>query len=201
MTAHLQSDRQFDSRMSVHFSGTLDGGTALSEAQTVQFSLNDIIVESISYEASADLFIKMASRPSCGRGIAEALNNGGYVCQGMKVLEATAEYKLDRNTSAKIDAKVAKDKVNNLIKLAVEAQSGTQVVEREGRMQSGSKLKYAVAMKPKCMLPPNGYFDRILPETRWQEWKNFILFNLIEPFWPHGEEQARNGDAPGQLAG
>jgi hypothetical protein len=38
--------------------------------------------------------------------------------------------------------------VNSIVKLAVEAQSGTEVVERRGRVQSGKKLKYAVAMKP-----------------------------------------------------
>lgn len=198
MTAHLQTDRQFDSRIRVDLAG-LVGGAKLSETRTVHFSLNDIIVEWISYEASVDLFISMANRPSCERGIADALSNGGYVCQGLKVLEATAEYKLDRNALGKIDTKVAKDEVNNIVKVAVEAQSGTEVVEREGRMQSGKKLKYAVAMKPKCMLPPNGHFDRILPETRWQEWRNYILFNLIEPFWPFKEDMTRmtrSADAP-----
>jgi hypothetical protein len=184
MSAHLQTDRQFDSRIKVDLGGLVDAGGKLGETRTVHFSLNDVTVEWISYEVSIDLFIKMANRPSCERGIADALNNGGYVCQGLKVLEATAEYKLDRNTLGKIDAKAAKEELNNIVKLAVEAQSGTEVVERQGKMQSGKKLKYAVAMKPKCMLPPNGYFDRILPETRWQEWRNYILFNLIEPFWP-----------------
>jgi len=195
MTAHLLTDRQFDSRIKVELAGLLEGAGKLSESQTVRFSLNDVIVESISYEASADLFIKMANRPSCERGIAEALNNGGYVCQGLKVLEATAEYKLDRNTLSRLDANVPKEQVNKALKVAVEAQGGTEVVEQQGRMQSGKKLKYAVAMKPKCMLPPNAYFDRILPESRWQEWKNYVLFNLIEPFWPHNDEPVRSAEA------
>ena len=50
----------------------------------------------------------------------------------LKVLEATAEYKLDRTTLGKIDAKAAKDEVNTRVRLAVEAQSGTEIVEREG---------------------------------------------------------------------
>ena len=200
MTANLQTDRQFDSRIRVDIAG-LNAGGKLNESQTVHFSLNDIIVESISYEASTDLFIRMANRPSCERGIADALNNGGYVCQGLKVLEATAEYKLDRTTLGKIDAKAAKDEVNSRVRLAVEAQSGTEIVEREGKVQSGKKLKYAVAMKPRCMLPPNGYFDRILPETKWQEWKNYILFNLVEPFWPRQEEPARHAEAAMQVTG
>jgi hypothetical protein len=195
VVAHLQTDRQFESAVKVDLGWLIDGNGRTSEKQTVNFSLTEIVVESISHETSIDLFIRMAERPSCGRAIAEALESGGYVCQGLKVLEATAEYKLDRDTLGKISAKANQKDVNSIVKLAVEAQSGTEVVERQGRVQSGKKLKYAVAMKPVCMAPPNGHFQRILPEDALGRWKNYVLFNLIEPLWPHKDEEIRSAEA------
>jgi hypothetical protein len=195
VVAHLQTDRHFESGVKVDLGWLIDGNGTTSAKQTVHFSLTDIVVESISHEKSIELFINMAERPSCGRAIAEALASGGYVCQGLKVLEATAEFKLDQDTLGKISAKANQGDVNGIVKLAVEAQSGTEVVERQGRVQSGKKLKYAVAMKPICMAPPSGRFQRILPESAFGRWTNFVLFNLIEPFWPHKDEEIRSADA------
>jgi hypothetical protein len=200
IVAHLQTDRQFESAVKVDLGWLINSDGAANAKQTVNFSLTDIVVESISHEKSVELFIKMAERPSCGRAITEALHGGGYVCQGLKVLEATAEYKLDRNTSGKMHTKATQEDVNGLIKLAVEAQSGTAVVEREGKVQSGKKLKYAVAMKPTCMLPEHGRFDRVLPESAFQQWTNYLLFRVVEPFWPAKEEQIRSAEGALQLA-
>ncbi|MEJ0076937.1 MAG: hypothetical protein WDO17_16130 [Alphaproteobacteria bacterium] len=198
--AYMQTDRHFESNVKVDLGFLANGNGKMSAKQTVHFSLTDIVVESISHEKSVDLFISMAERPSCGRAIAEALSSGGYVCQGLKVLEATAEYKLDQDTLSKIDAKASKGDVNSIVKLAVEAQSGTEVVERQGKVQSGKKLKYAVAMKPTCMAPPTARFHRVLPDSAFGRWTNYVLFNLIEPLWPNKDEQIRSAEAPVQLA-
>jgi hypothetical protein len=198
--AYMQTDRQFESNIKVDLGWLASGNGKMSEKQTVHFSLTDIAVESISHEKSVDLFISMAERRSCGRAIAEALSGGSYVCQGLKVLEATAEYKLDQDTLGKIDAKASKSDVNSIVKLAVETQSGTEVVERQGKVQSGKKLKYAVAMKPTCMAPPTGRFHRILPDSAFGRWSNYVLFNLIEPLWPNKDEPTRSAEAPVKFA-
>jgi len=203
--ANLQMDvltnGQFESSVKLDLGWLLNGGASTKAKQSVHFSLNDIVVESISHEKSVDLFIGMAERPSCGRAIAEALRGGGYVCQGVKVLQATAEYKLDRDTQNKLTAgtRQAAD-VKDLVKQAVETQSGHEVVEREGRLQSGKKLKYGVVMKPNCMSPTTARFARMLPDSVLARWMNYVKFNVIEPIWPSKEEQLRTAEAPLQLA-
>jgi len=195
------SNGQFESTIKLDLGWLLNGGASAKGTQAVHFSLTDITVESISHEKSIDLFISMAERPSCGRAIAEALNSGGYVCQGVKVLQATAEYKLDRDTQNKLTAGTTQaNDVKGLVKQAVETQSGHEVVEREGRLQSGKKLKYGVVMKPNCMSPTTARFARMLPESVFGRWTNYVLFNLIEPFWPSREEQIRSAEAPMRVA-
>jgi hypothetical protein len=119
------------------------------------------------------------------------------------VLEATAEYKLDRDTQSKIgvNTTTASD-VNSIVKLAVETQSGQEVVERQGKVQSGKKLKYAVAMNPDCMAPPTGRFRRVLPENVFGRVTNYLLFHLIEPywpFWPAADGETRTAEGPMHL--
>ena len=64
----------------------------------------------------------------------------------------------------------------------------------------GKKLKYAVAMKPVCMAPPYGRFHRILPDSAFARWTNYLLFNIIEPFWPNKEDQTRTAEAQTHMA-
>jgi hypothetical protein len=87
----------------------------------------------------------------------------------------TAEYKLDRGTQNR-SMPAARPR-------------------REGRLQSGKKLKYGVVMKPNCMSPTTARFARLLPESEFGRWKNYLLFNVIEAFWPGKEEQIRTADA------
>jgi len=197
--ADLQMDvltnGQFESNVKVDLGWLIKGGGTENQKQTVHFSLTDIVVQSISHENSLDLFVNMANRPLCSRAIAEVLSNGGYVCQGLKVLEATAEYKLDRDTQSKIGLGTTTEAdVKIIVKLAVEQQSGQEVVERQGKVQSGKKLKYAVAMKPQCMLPPDGHFARVLPDSGFGRMANYLLFNVVEPFWPARQAQIRTAD-------
>ena len=80
------------------------------------------------------------------------------------------------------------------VKLAVETQSGNQVVEREGRVQSGKKLKYAVKMNPDCMAPPTGRFRRVLPEGVLGRMTNYVLFHVVEALWPNGDDHIKEAD-------
>jgi len=39
-------------------------------------------------------------------------------------------------------------------------------------------------MNPICLAPPDGHFQRILPQTAWGRIANFVLFNIVEPILP-----------------
>jgi hypothetical protein len=39
-------------------------------------------------------------------------------------------------------------------------------------------------MNPKCLLPKNGRFDRILPESTFGRVVNFVLFHIVERLLP-----------------
>jgi hypothetical protein len=114
------------------------------------------------------------------------LHAGGYVCQGQKILQATAEFKLDRDAQSKLaaNAKATTDNIKDIVKLAVESQSDQTVVDKEGRLFAGTALKYGVSMNPICLAPPTGRFQRILPHTALGRITNFVLFNIVEPILP-----------------
>ena len=105
------------------------------------------------------------------------------------MLQATAEFKLDFESQGGVGTKTKTAADLNQVKLAIETQSDQRVVEKQGRLYSGSALKYGVAMNPLCMAPPTGRFTRILPESVFGRIKNFLLFRVIEPMWPGRDEQ------------
>ena len=194
--ADLQMDvltnGQFESTVKLDLGWLLNGSAGSKAKQSVHFSLTDISVETISHEKSRELLIDMANRPHCSSAVADVIDRGGYVCHAVKVLGATAEYKLDRDTQNKLNAGTAQaNDVKDLVKRAVETQSGQEVVERQGRLQSGKKLKYAIAMKPTCMAPATGRFARVLPESAFGRVANYLLFNVIESIWPNGDDRTR----------
>jgi hypothetical protein len=86
-------------------------------------------------------------------------------------------------------AKATPDDIKGVIKVAIETQSDMTVVERAGRLFSGSALQYGVSMNPTCLRPKNAHFDRVLPRTAFQRAKNFVLFNILEPLLPAKSEQ------------
>lgn len=184
--ADLLTNGQFETGVKIAVGGLVKGNVSANEKQTVRFSLTEVVVESISLEKNFEIFLKMMEKPHCSHTVTRIIKNGGYVCQGQKVLEATADYKLDRDTLSKIGTSTATEKdVKDIVKLAVETQSGQELVEREGRVLSGKKLKYAVKMNPDCMAPPTGRFRRVLPEGAFGRLTNFVLFNIVEALWPN----------------
>ena len=199
--ADLLTNGQFETGVKISVGGIIKGDVAANEKQTVRFSLTDIRVESISLEKNLEIFLKMMEKPHCNRAVMQIIKSGGYVCQGQKVLEATADYKLDRDTMNKIGTStVNTTDVNSIVKLAVETQSGHQVVEREGRVQSGKKLKYAVKMNPDCMAPPTGRFRRVLPEGVLGRMTNYVLFHVVEALWPNGDDHIKEAELPSDQA-
>jgi hypothetical protein len=114
------------------------------------------------------------------------IHAGGYVCQGQKILRATAEFKLDRDAQSKLgaNATATSGDVKEIVKLAVESQSDQAVVDKEGRLLAGRALQYGVSMTPICLAPPNSRFERVLPHTALGRITNFVLFNIVEPILP-----------------
>lgn len=193
--ADLLTNGQFETGVKIALGGLVKGNVSANEKQTVRFSLTEIVVESVSLEKNLEIFLKMMEKPNCNRTVTQIIRNGGYVCQGQKVLEATADYKLDRDTLSKIGTSTATEKdVKDIVKLAVETQSGQELVEREGKVLSGKKLKYAVKMNPDCMAPPTGRFRRVLPEGVLGRLTNFVLFNIVEALWPNDPDHTRTAE-------
>src|SRR5262249_60473700 len=75
------------------------------------------------------------------------------------------------------------------IKVGVESQGDTTVVERAGRLYAGAALQYGVSMTPPCLAPKNSRFERVLPQTAFERAMNYVLFNIVEPLLPAKPEQ------------
>jgi hypothetical protein len=152
----------------------------------VHASLTDIVLEEIPLGANWSIFAKLMEKPECSQVAMRYIHAGGYVCQGQKILQATSEFKLDRDAQSKLaaNAKATADNIKDIVKLAVESQSDQTVVDKEGRLFAGTALKYGVSMNPVCLAPPTGRFQRVLPHTALGRVTNFVLFNIVEPILP-----------------
>jgi len=185
MEENLERDGRYAADMKIDIGSSFGGGLDQSYAQKVHVSLTAIVLEEIPLGTNWMIFAKLMEKPECSEVAKQYIRAGGYVCQGQKILQATAEYKLDRDTQSKIatNAKAADD-LRALVKHAVETQGDQSVVERDGRLFAGAALNYGVSMNPVCLAPPDGRFERVLPQTRLGRVINFVLFNVIEPILP-----------------
>jgi hypothetical protein len=185
---NLERKGWFDSGVEVDF-GSLIKGTADNNnnyVHTVHFSLTDVVIEELSLDSSSLVFINLMSKPVCNDVAMKYVGAAphGYVCQVQKTLKATAEYRIDREARNKLETNAKAADINDEIKRAIETHGDVSVVERDGRLFSGSALTYGVSMNPTCLAPPTGRFARVLPQNGFDRFFNFVLFSIVEPMWP-----------------
>jgi hypothetical protein len=200
MQENLERNGRFATGISVDFGTLLNGDIDDTYVQKVHSSLTDVVLEEIPLGPNWLIFAKLMEKPECNREAMRHIYAGGYVCQGQKILQATAEFKLDRDARKKLatKAKATAGDINDLVKVAVETHSDQAVVERSGRLFAGSALKYGVSMNPICLAPPDGRFQRILPQTTFGRLVNFVLLKIVEPLLPAKTERAQVALAPAQ---
>jgi hypothetical protein len=186
MQESLERKGRFATGIKANVGWLLNGDLDKNYAVQVHSSLTDIVLEEIPLGSNRLIFTKLMEKPECNEVVLQYIRAGGYVCQGQKILQATAEFKLDRDAQSKLaaSAKVTADNIRDVVKLAVESQSDQSVVDKEGRLFSGTALNYGVSMNPDCLAPATGRFQRVLPHTALGRVTNFILFNIVEPILP-----------------
>ena len=186
MQENLERNGRFATGVKVDVGWLVNGGVDKDYVVKVHSSLTDILLEEIPLGSNWLIFAKLMKKPQCSEVALRYINAGGYVCQGQKILHATAEFKLDRDAQNRLAAgsKATVDNVRDIVKLAVESQSEQAVVEKDGRLFAGTALEYGVSMNPICLAPPDGRFQRILPQTALGRVANFVLFNIVEPILP-----------------
>jgi hypothetical protein len=186
MQQSLERNGRFATGVNVDVGWLVNGGLDKNYVVKVHSSLTDVLLEEIPLGSNWLIFAKLMKKPQCSQVALRYIHAGGYVCQGQKILHATAEFKLDRDAQSKLAAgsKATADNVRDIVKLAVESQSEQAVVEKDGRLFAGTALEYGVSMNPICLAPPDGRFQRVLPQTAWGRVANFVLFNIVEPILP-----------------
>jgi hypothetical protein len=182
----LERNGRFATGVKVDLGWLLNGGIDKNYVVKVHSSLTDIVLEEIPLGPNWLIFAKLMEKPQCSQVAMRYIHAGGYVCQGQKILQATAEFKLDRDAQSKLatSAKATADDIKEIVKLAVESQGDQTVVDKEGRLFAGTALKYGVSMNPICLAPPDGRFQRVLPHTALGRVTNYVLFNIVEPILP-----------------
>jgi hypothetical protein len=162
------------------FKGTADS----NYVQKVHSSLTDVLIDEIPLGTNWLIFAKLMEKPECSQVAMQAISGGGYVCQGQKMLQATAEINLDQQNKLATGAKANADGIKDAVKVAIETQGDQSLVEKGGSVFAGAALKYGVSMNPTCLAPPHAHFQRTLPRTVFGRIVNFVLFNIIEPILP-----------------
>jgi hypothetical protein len=191
MQESLERNGRFATGVNIDVGWLLKGGLDKDYVVKVNSSLTDVVLEEIPLGANWLIFAKLMEKPQCNQMAMRYIHAGGYVCQGQKILQATAEFKLDRDAQSKLaaHATATSNDIKEIVKLAVESQSDQAVVDKEGRLFAGRALNYGVSMNPICLAPPNGRFERVLPHTALGRLTNFVLFNIVEPILPAKPDQ------------
>jgi len=186
MQESLERNGQLATGVKVDVGWLLKGNLDKNYVVKVHSSLTDVVLDEIPLGTNWLIFAKLMEKPQCNQIAMQYLRAGGYVCQGQKILRATAEFKLDRDAQSKLgaNATATPGDVKEIVKLAVETQSDQAVVDKEGRLLAGKALEYGVSMTPICLAPPNSRFERVLPRTALGQFTNFVLFNIVEPILP-----------------
>src|SRR5258708_7649179 len=186
MQENLERNGRFATGVKVDVGWLVNGGIDRDYVVKVHSSLTDILLEEIPLGSNWLIFAKLMKKPQCSEVALRYINAGGYVCQGQKILHATAEFKLDRDAQSRLAAgsKATVDNVRDIVKLAVESQSEQAVVEKDGRLFAGTALEYGVSMNPICLAPPTGRFQPVLPHTALRRVTNFVLFITPRPILP-----------------
>jgi hypothetical protein len=186
MQESLERNGQLATGVKIDVGWLLKGSVDKNYVVKVHSSLTDVVLDEIPLGTNWLIFAKLMEKPQCNQIAMQYLRAGGYVCQGQKILRATAEFKLDRDAQSKLgaNATATPGDVKDIVKLAVETQSDQAVVDKEGRLLAGKALEYGVSMTPICLAPPNSRFERVLPRTALGQFTNFVLFNILEPILP-----------------
>jgi hypothetical protein len=166
--------------------GSQRGNVADNYVRKVHYSLTDVQLYEIPLGANRKIYSKLMARGDCSDAVWDNIDAGGYVCQGQQIMEATVEYDLklegEKTTKAAGDSDVSA--VAEAVKVAVQAESGAQLIEKAGRFVTGSSLEYGIAMNPTCLAPPHARFERILPASTLGKFINFVKFRVLEPILP-----------------
>ena len=195
---HIQEDLSqhgsFATNVSIDLRSLISGEANNNYVQKVHFSLTDIVLEEIPLGSNLVIYSKLMNKPAMSAAALQELNSGVVSCvRGRKSCARRPSSNFDRDSQSKLATRVdaTPGKVNDALKAAVETQSDQSLVEREGRLFSGSALTYGVAMTPLCLAPKDARFPRVLPRSKWDrvptpppQASNFVLFRIVEPLWP-----------------
>lgn len=190
MQENLEQTGRFATGMKINIGGLFGGDIDKNYVVKVHSSLTDVVLEELPLGPNWSIFAKLMGNPQCNEVAMQYLYAGGYVCQGQKLLQANAEYKLDTDAQSQIATKsnATSSEISEAVKNAIASQSKQSVVEKAGRFFSGTALQYGVAMTPVCLAPPHGRFQRVLPTTALGRITNFVLYNIVEPMLPAKSE-------------
>jgi hypothetical protein len=189
MQQDLERNGDFATNINVDFKVLIGAHVGGNYVQKVHASLTDVLIDEITLGANSLIFTKLMEKPECSRVAMQILSEGGYVCQGQKILQATARYGLDEQNKEQIKTTANADDVKDLLKTAVETQGNQSVVEKDGRLFAGSALNYGISMNPTCLAPSHGHFARVLPSSVIGRVVNFVLFNIVEPILPAKDDR------------
>jgi hypothetical protein len=184
----MQQDLERNGRLAI--AGSLAAGSGFkgkadtNYVQKVHSSLTDVMIDEIPLGTNFLIFAKLMEKPECSRVAMQAMSQGGYVCQGQKILQATVKYNLDNQNNVATSAQANGDGVKDILKVTVETQGDQNSAVKKDSAFAGAALNYGVAMNPTCLAPPHSHFQRVLPRTAFDRVVNFLLFNIVEPMLP-----------------
>jgi hypothetical protein len=190
-------ERKGEFAASVAAGELFDGNAGQDYVVRIHSSLTEVELTEITLGANLTIFQKLMAKPTCAAVAMQFVNDNRYVCQGQRILKATAQYKLERDTHSQLATHAAAKDIAASARAAIQTNSDQSLADHEGQWFSGSALQYGVSMNPLCMSPQHARYARVLPQTALQRLWNSFLFNLVEPMLPPTDD-AEQAPPPAQ---
>ncbi|HEX5866921.1 MAG TPA: hypothetical protein VFY72_04395 [Beijerinckiaceae bacterium] len=199
MLADLLEKGTYSLDLKLDLSGLARGNAKAADefSRRVKFTLSDVKLFELDLRNSRYIFDKMLEDKYCEQAVREVLDAKGYVCQGQGILHASAEYSIKAEEGTNADAEVEpgkqiiKEAIKDAVKDAVREQQNVVVIEKSGRLQTGSSLHYGVVMNPTCVAPRNAVFARALPRNALERVANYVKLRIVEPLVRRDDDPSR----------
>jgi hypothetical protein len=133
------------------FVSALNGKLEGARVATIEYGMKDVVIREIPEATLGKIERVLMSEKDCDHTVNALLNANKRVCSGYSSLTASISYKIrfDRSSDVTAQAKVA---VANVIKEAIEENSGGTINVRNAEEFSGEKLIYGILLSTRCLV-------------------------------------------------
>jgi hypothetical protein len=142
----------------------LAGEGVAKVVESINYSLTSVTVGEISSADLNGVFVELQKDPNCRNEVDRLLKLGEFVCQGQRILKASAQVGVNYSSDLMVNAE-AKAEALEKVRGTVSASLGGETKITNNQIRSGKDLHYGIRVREFCLARADGDPVR-LPRTQ-----------------------------------